>query len=204
MGYKTFPSRFKACHQLGPGSSNRPAAVIVKFIFFDEKNETYGRKSWLANQKNPINGRKIFLRERLPPCQKEILDHALKENLITSTINCQIKVFRKDEEGKFKSVLVKSKKAVDDIKQVAVKKIPRQQPITTNASGKTPLPESSVQTPNAAIKRSEKDYHTVLKRLRESPGDGVNVLKSFCMDSSAVTSNDDFQETDPTFSGQNK
>ena len=70
----------------------------------------------------------------------------------------------KDEEGKFKSVLVKSKKAADDIKQVAVKKIPRQQPITTNASGKTPLPESCVQTPNAAIKRSEKDYHTVLKR----------------------------------------
>ena len=67
-----------------------------------------------------------------------------------------------------------------------------------------PRPESSVQTPNAAIKRSEKDYHTVLKRLRESPGDGVNVLKSFCMDSSAITSNDDFQETDPTFSGQNK
>ena len=51
-----------------------------------------------------------FLRERLPPCQKEILDHALKENLITLTIRCQIKVFRKDEEGKFKSVLVKSKK----------------------------------------------------------------------------------------------
>ena len=121
--------------------------------------ENHGKKS-----KKPINVRKIFLRERLPPCQKEILDHALKENLITSTINCQIKVFRKDEEGKFKSVLVKSK-AVDDIKQVAVKKVPRQQPITTNASGKTPLPESSVQTPNAAIKRSEKDYHAVLKRL---------------------------------------
>ena len=76
LGYKTFPSRFKACHRLGPGSSNKPAAVIVKFIFFDEKNELYGRKSWLANQKNPIDGRKIFLIERLPPCQKEILDHA--------------------------------------------------------------------------------------------------------------------------------
>ena len=103
-----------------------------------------------------------------------------------------------------KVLLVKSKKAVDDIKQVAVKKVHRQQPITTNASGKTPLPESSVQTPDSAIKCSEKNYHAVLKRLRESPGDGFNVLKNFCMDSSAVTSNDDFQETDPTFSGQNK
>ena len=37
LGYKAFPSRFKACHQQGPGSSNKPAAVIVKFIFFDEK-----------------------------------------------------------------------------------------------------------------------------------------------------------------------
>ena len=86
---------------------------------------------------------------------------------------------------------------------MAVKKVPRQQPISTNASGKTPLPESSVQTPNAAIRRSEKDYHVVLKRLRESPGDDVDVLKCFYMDSSAVTSNDDFHETDPTFSGQN-
>ena len=108
------------------------------------------------------------MRKRLACCQKEILDHALKENLITSTINCQIKVFRKDEEGKFKSVLVKSK------------------------------------TPNAAIKSSEKDYHAVSKRLREPPDDDVNVSKSFCMDSSAATTNDDFQETDPTFSGQNK
>ena len=72
---------------------------------------------------------------------------------------------------------------------------------STNASGETTLPESSVQTPNAAIKHSEKDYHAVLKRLGESPVDGVSVLKSVCMDSSAVTSNDDFQETDPTFSG---
>ena len=144
------------------------------------------------------------MRERLPPCQKEILDHALKENLISSTINCRVKVFRKDEKGKLKSVLVKSKKEVDDIEQVAIKKVPRQQPISTNASGKTPLPKSSVQTPNAAIKRSKKHYHAVLKRLRESPGDVVSVLKRFGIDSSAVTSNDDFQETDPTFSGQNK
>ena len=84
---------------------------------------------------------------------------------------------------------------------MAVKKVLRQQPISTNASGKTPLPESSVQTPNGAIKRTEKNYHAVLKRRTESPGDGVNVLKSFCMDSSAITSNDDFRETDPTFSG---
>ena len=36
-GYKRFPIRFKACHQLGPSSSNKPATVIVKFFFFDEK-----------------------------------------------------------------------------------------------------------------------------------------------------------------------
>ena len=95
---------------------------------------------------------------------------------------------------------------MDDIKQVAIKKVPRQQHISTNASGKTPLQEQepSVQTPNAVIKQSEKDYHIVLKRLRESPGDGDNVLKKFCMHFTAVTSKYDFQETDPTFSGQNK
>ena len=73
-------------------------------------------------------------------------------------------------------------------------------------SGKTPIQEQepSVQTPNAVIKQSEKDYHIVLKRLRESPDNGVNVLKTFCMHFTAVTSKDDFQETDPTFSDQNK
>ena len=54
----------------------------------------------------------------------------------------------------------------------------RQQQISTNASGKTPLQQPSTQTPNAIIKHSEKDYHTVLKRLRESLRDGNNVLKS--------------------------
>ena len=86
-----------------------------------------------------------------------------------------------------------------------VKKVPRQHHISTNASGKTPLQEQepSTQNPNAVIKRSEKGYHTVLMRLRESFVDGVNVRKNFCMDFTAVTSKDDFQETDPTFSGQN-
>ena len=41
LGYKTFPSRVEACHQLGPGSRNKPTAVIVKFIFFDEKKIKY-------------------------------------------------------------------------------------------------------------------------------------------------------------------
>ena len=42
--FQTNPGNFKACHVLGRGQLNYPPAIIVKFIYFQEKNEIYGRK----------------------------------------------------------------------------------------------------------------------------------------------------------------
>ena len=73
----TQPSNFNACHSLGPWKDlNYPSAIIVKFIYFGEKNEIYGRRSWLRQVKNPINGRPIFIKERLPKAKKRIKDYA--------------------------------------------------------------------------------------------------------------------------------
>ena len=60
---------------------------------------------------------KLFLPEPLPPHQEEILDHAVEQNLITTTNYCKVKVFCKDQAGKFNGSAVNSKKAVDDFKK---------------------------------------------------------------------------------------
>ena len=92
----TQPSNFKACHPLGPWKElNYPPAIIVKYVYFGEKNEIYGRRSWLSQVKNPINGRPIFIKERLPKAQKEIKDYADEQGLITTTNNCDVKLFYK-------------------------------------------------------------------------------------------------------------
>ena len=62
------------------------------------------------------------MKERLPKHDKAIRDHANEAGLITTSTNCRIKVFVKDQNGYMRSVPVLSHKAVDDIKERAVKK----------------------------------------------------------------------------------
>ena len=64
----------------------------------------------------------IVLKERLPAHQKAIKEKAESEGLITTTYNCNVKVFTKTNEGHFRSIPINSLKAVEDIKDRAVKK----------------------------------------------------------------------------------
>ena len=49
MDHQTTPASFKACHFLGKWKNDRfPPAIIVKFIYFGEKDSIYSRKSALA------------------------------------------------------------------------------------------------------------------------------------------------------------
>ena len=162
LNYNTQPANFKACHVLGKGNGRYPPAVIVKFVYFEEKSEIYHRKSWLARKANPYNGSPIFIKERLPKVQKELKDHADELDLITTTNNCNVKVFTKNADGIFKSVEVKSKRSIDDIKEVALKK-------------NKPMPQKTPKPDAQLLKK-------VAKRIRESPGDGVSELKQFCSD----------------------
>ena len=169
IGHKTNPSNFKACHFLGKWeNSATPPAVIVKFIYFGEKDQIYGMKSRLANKLNPINRRKIIIKERLPTAQRVIQKHAEDCDLVTTTNKCQVKVFE-NVQGKFKSIIVKSVEDVDKVQHRAVKRQKR-------FSNTFP----SVSTPKPA----EGEYRGLLKRLRNSPNEdeGMKVLKDFYQD----------------------
>ena len=123
LNWKSDETNFKACHYLSsPKIGRKPPAIIVKFVYFGEKQEVCGRKSWLAQKKNAKNGLPIFIKERLPKLQNELKTYAEQESLITTTQKCNVKVFQTNAEGQFRSVVVNSKKAIDDIKEKAVKK----------------------------------------------------------------------------------
>ena len=91
-----------------------------------------GRKSWLARESNSLNGEGIYIEEHLPQVQKEIQAHADSLGLISTTYNCDAKVFKKDDNGIFKTVTVNSVKAVDDIQKCAIPKMKRKQIIPAN------------------------------------------------------------------------
>ena len=61
IGYKIQPGAFKACYMPGKGHGNKPPAVIIKFLYFYDKNEVYLRLPMLASKKNPLNKGPIFV-----------------------------------------------------------------------------------------------------------------------------------------------
>ena len=173
INYETHPSSFKACHPLGPWKNEKHApAIIVKFVYFGEKNEIYGRKSWLSRSSNPLNGQAMYFKERLPPKQREIKNKAEEEGLITTTYNCQVKAFTRSFDGRHKSVKLNSVKAVHDIKDIAVKKVKPSQK----------QHEKIAMTPEPS-KLVENQMKSLLKRIRSSPDEeGLQSLKNFCRD----------------------
>ena len=52
LNWKSDETNFKACHYLSsPKIGRKSPAIIVKLVYFGEKQEVYGRKSWLAQKK---------------------------------------------------------------------------------------------------------------------------------------------------------
>ena len=70
---------------------------------------------------NPINTENIYINERLPKEQRLIKKYANDEGLITTTYNCDVKLFLKDSSGATFSQKVTSTKMVDDSKYKALK-----------------------------------------------------------------------------------
>ena len=169
LNYQSNPSNFKACHFLGKyEKGKKQPPIIVKFVYFGEKAEIFGRKSWLAGKPNPFNGRSIYLRERLPLHQRLIKEKAEEYDLITTTQNCEVKVFT-NTDGKFTSKAVKSIRAIEDIKNVAVKRASKKR---------------KPHTPSTPIVKNDDALKSVLKRIRESPNEAQSLalLKQIRMD----------------------
>ena len=95
LRYELEPSKIKACHIL-PGRAEEKglmASVIVKFLYFRDKNQIYANRRYLKGQKkNEINQKNIYVRERLPAMNAYIKKIAEGKGRITSTNNCTVSV----------------------------------------------------------------------------------------------------------------
>ena len=176
LNYTIHPRNIKACHPLANWKNDSyPPPVIVKFIYCDDKNEIYNRKSWLASQPNPVNHKPIAIKERLPANDKRIRDRANELGLISTSVNCRIKLFTKNENGLIRSVPVFSEKAVSDLASKALKKVPvtNNQPTYPNKHGnhhqfeipKTPAAHQRLKNASQRLNFSN------CKRHRSSPLD---------------------------------
>ena len=72
---------------------------------------------------HPTNKNPIFLREKLAKNDLKVKIYAEEDkNLVTTTFNSQMKVFVKNDNNKTVSKVVQSKKDVDKIESVAIKR----------------------------------------------------------------------------------
>ena len=131
----------------------------------------------MARASNPINRKPFYLKERLPPQQRSIKQKVDDLGLITTTQNCNVKFFFEKEDNTFKSVVVKSVQAVEDIKHCAVKK-KQLDPAKSTTVFSTPAPTKS---------GIESQLENALKRIRISPDEeGMATLKALCLFSNGL------------------
>lgn len=117
------PQGLKACHFLSnPTIPGKPAAVILKFIYFSDKDLVWRKKKLLSGMVNKSNNKPVWIHERLPKVDREVQKHANDHNLVTITENCAVKILVPDSSGENRSIEVRSKKEVDDQVDCAVKK----------------------------------------------------------------------------------
>ena len=75
----------------------------------------------LSGQKG-VQGKSLFINERLPKSDMEIKRKCNNMNLITTTHNCQVKVFCQRPNGSFYSQSVNSLAGVEQLAKIAAKK----------------------------------------------------------------------------------
>ena len=54
----------------------------------------------LANFRNPLNGKPVYMKERLPQHDLAIQKRAKELDLVTTNYNCRVKLFLKTENGR--------------------------------------------------------------------------------------------------------
>ena len=79
----------------------------------------------LANFRNPLNGKPVYIKERLPQHDLAFQKRANELDFFTTTYNCRVKLFIKTENGRVTQP-VDSVKAVEDLESRAIKKISNQ------------------------------------------------------------------------------
>lgn len=184
FNFKSQPCDWKACHPLGRGKGIYPPAIIIKFIFFSDKNEIYARRSMLGKCKNPINQKPIYIKERLPRRDMDLLKEAKERKMIVTTKNCQVKIFCKDNEGNSCAIPIDSVRAIDDLEDKAIKTKPRgnnhQQQHFSASHQQQPVNDDSIQqqssSHNSASQVLQVTHENFMKRLRETEAEDERLL----------------------------
>lgn len=154
-------SSLKACHFLGDPKAEQPV-VIVKFIYFEDKNYIWRAKKLLFGAKNPANGQFMYINERLPEDDKNVHKYANKQlGLKTVTDNCVVKLETTTDSGASKFIEVRSTKDVDRLKDRAVAK----------SSSQNRRPRSLPQ-PSQYQDLDQRQSHNIIKpqRFQQHPG----------------------------------
>ena len=88
-------------------------------------------------KQNPFNTENIYIKERLPKEQLLIEKYTSDKGLITTTYNCDVKLFLKDNGGALFSQKVTSTTMVDDLTHKALTK-QRNSPVKRTVPESTP------------------------------------------------------------------
>ena len=107
LGFDLNEDRTKAFHFMpGTGGLGLFASMIVQFIYFKEKNWVYSCRHKLNQGKNQVNGKNIFLNERILIFEAQIKAEASKKGFFTSTKNCSVSVLVKKSDNSTSNVTV--------------------------------------------------------------------------------------------------
>ena len=86
FNYELSPGDLKACHPLRkPQNTGLSVRMIIKFIYFQDKNEIYARRKMLAGFQ--FKGKNLFITERLPAAVLEVKKACEEENLFTTSFS---------------------------------------------------------------------------------------------------------------------
>ena len=93
--YQVGPDCMKVCHPMKITGENIP--IIIKFVYFNDKNEIFRRRKQLSGQLN--NGTQMYINERLSKADTEIIEESVQLALLSISKNCVVKVFRKKKQN---------------------------------------------------------------------------------------------------------
>ena len=99
-------------------------SVIVKFTRFRGKDEVYKNRRMLKRMFNPINNRKIWMKETLPPPDAFVEKLARSKKLIAVTNICKVLVMCKNNKGENVFVRVNNALDVNNLKNPVIRDVP--------------------------------------------------------------------------------
>ena len=112
-------SRLKVYHFM-PGFDSLPyglmPSVIVKFVMFDNKHQVYASRWKLNKKRNPLNGKKMYINERLPTMEAKLRQSLSDLGYINLSNNSLVSIKGLKDNGNTTYVLVKNVNEVQALK----------------------------------------------------------------------------------------